>query len=498
MELLLVLCVLSPAIIAQRYHKTGNPNDEPFLPIYPVFPYSPKLMKRGTDREIITQLSPELYAPKLDARDSYTASYSSNYPRDSYYSTYNPYPKSPSTSTYSPYYGPVPYTYTTPYTPYSAPYTPATYSGSPYSSPPYPSYYYQPPYYPPNYYPHPYPPGPPGEYSGPGPKPEPDSSDASNEKDEKDEKEEKEKTQRSKSKDSSLSNGNQFVDGGNYISSNGKDLESQSSTYKAQSPYNQLVPVPDFRNLPIPVPRTTYRVISVGGQPVGPDYPLPSHYAKVQQLEQAMSQALAKLLAQSSNQAPPDASYANYDSNRNTLTKPQDAQSYVTVPNVIAKTGLVYTGPLKGDNSQYYTANPHLRSAEQPQVIPVTSLAKASSKYPDNQYMQKSVTRMAMQEPQGVYIPPKNSKNQPSDDYGVYENQASQNYDLPQQNYPIQGQGPVSYQHQNLVSVQTPQSHSYQFNSYRPSQASQQQQQQQQYKMTNLEDVNFGAKTSKG
>lgn len=83
LSLLQVLFLLSSSLLVEGYGKTNDPNEEPFLPIYPVYPYSPKLIKRGADRDTaVTQLTPELYAPKVDAKDSYSASYSTNYPRD--------------------------------------------------------------------------------------------------------------------------------------------------------------------------------------------------------------------------------------------------------------------------------------------------------------------------------------------------------------------------------------------------------------------------------
>ncbi|XP_076395919.1 uncharacterized protein LOC105664086 [Megachile rotundata] len=470
MELLL-LFLLTPTILVHGDGKS-DPNDEPFLPIYPVYPYNPKLIKRGTDRD--TQLSPELYAPKVDAKDSYSASYTANYPRDPYYPNYNPYPKVSSS-----YYSAAPYSYpTTPYNPYasySSPYTaPVSYTTIPYSSS-YPNLYYQHPYYYPGHYsqslfpPPPPPPVPNADYSG-------DSY--SNQGTEKNRNKNGDKRYRDSDANQD-SAGNQFVDGANYISGNSKDLDTQSSTYKASSPQNQLIQDVEIKTVPIPMPKTTYRVISVAGQPVGPDYPLPATYVKAQQLEDMVSQTWAKLLAQNlqQNAQNPEADKANQDDQSKTL------QRLISVPNVIAKAGLAYL------------VNPNI-------------LGKLNVGQAVGQLVQTPTTQLKNVRytplPAGVYTAvEKPEKDQAESEYENYENtsQDTQDYDgssqidKQPQNYENDSGRSVSYQNQNFVTVETPRRYNYQYSNYNPQTITQQQ--SQQYK-NNLDDANFGAKTKNG
>ena len=575
-----ILLVLAPSLIlAQRYHggssTSSSPNDEPFLPIYPVYPYSPKLIKRGTERDLLTQLRPELYAPKLDARDSYTASFTGNYQRDPYYPTYNPYPKtavsanfatstslpntaytSPSTypsttsyatpnaytpaystsnAAYSPYgasysnpypsYSPSPYGI---YNSYSTPYAgaPNPYAGTPYPAGSYPNYNYQAPYYYPNYYNQPYPalPPPPPPHSGqdyPGSQSEDTSSE--NEESGKSNGSKKSEGRKNRYKDNDNDNSSeakdeQFVDGANYLSSGTKDLDGQSSTYKTPSPYNQLEQLSDvhLRSLPISgMPRTTYRVISVGGQPVGPDYPIPTTYAKVQQLEQIMSQTLAKLLAQN---AANQAGQFHYQNNQGQTDSTSGINKGPQA--VIAKTGLAYVmnptnlGKVGNNHGQFLRSfgnrqNLGIIKVPETEVHQQSStiLAKAAGKYTDGQYGQKPVTTVSLQQAPGIYIPPEAKSEEEekpqSAEYSDYDSQSSgQNFDgsmtgnggykKNEQNYSLdQGQGPVGYHNSNLVTVQTPQAQNFQYSSYLPTQSSQQQ--NRDYK-TNLEDVNFSTK----
>lgn len=583
-----IVLLLAPSfILAQRYQasshvSSSNPNDEPFLPIYPLYPYNPKLIKRGTDRDVSGHLTPELYAPKLDARDSYTASFAGNYQRDPYYPSYNPYPKSSTTSnfatsssvpraaytpgsyqsgasfaapntyanvnsayntpsagyttpnTYSPYgaasysnpypYSPAPYGI---YNAYSTPYTggPNPYPAGQYSSGSYPNYNYQAPYYYPNYYNQPYPAPPP-----PPPSHHASQDESSSEEDSSSENEttvktttKKTESRRNKYKEDSDNSAEakdeQFVDGGNFLSSGSKDLDGQPSTYKTPSPYNQLDQLSDvrLRSLPAPgMPRTTYRVISVGGQPVGPDYPLPATYAKVQQLEQLMTQALAKLLAQ--NTANPAGQFQYQNAQQ---VDSFQGQGNKQPQQVIAKTGLAYVmnpsnlGKITNNPGQYFNGfgnrqNPLLINVQEPSNQESTILTKAGAKYADGQYGQKSVTTVSLQQAPGIYIPPE-AKTEKDDDhvqpseYNDYDAQPGQpGYDgaLPpnsgykknEQNYSIdQGQGNLPYHSSNLVTVQTPQAQSYQYSSYLPTQSTQQQQQPRDYK-TSLDDVNFSTK----
>ncbi|XP_076173381.1 uncharacterized protein LOC143149697 [Ptiloglossa arizonensis] len=482
---ILVLFLLSSAIVVQGYGKSDDPNDEPFLPIYPVYPYSPKLIKRGAERESGAQLSPELYAPKVDAKDSYSTSFGANYPRDLYYTNYNPYPKGSSPSSYT--YSSLPYTYPTAaygdYNSYSNPYAipPPSYSAVPYSAS-YPNYYYQPPYYYPNYYAQPLfppPPLPPPDYSneaysdpGDKTKKKPDDS-------------------RYRGDVDQDSSGNQYVDGGNYISGNGKDLDPQPSTYKTNNPRNQMDQVSELpvKNIQIPVPKTSYRVISVAGQPVGPDYPLPAPYLKAQQLEEIMSQTWAKMMSRNVQQQA--GQYLANEVGKGSVTNDAryqndqngDPPRYISVPNVIAKTGLAYI------------------------VNPNSILGKLTAA---GQVIQTSVnqprnTKYSTVNP-GVYAAVEKPLKEQTDaeEYETYENQrsqAGQEYDsaLNQADKRPQTFGNdhvQSYPSQNFVTAQTPRAYSYRYSAYNPPQTSTQQQSQL-YK-AELDDVNFGSKTKKG
>lgn len=259
-----MLCLLSPAIFAQP-RKTKDPNDAPFLPIHPIYPYSPNLIKRGTEAKSTSQLTPELYAPKIDAKDSYSSSYSNNRQRDSYYSSYDPYYKnnspsssassssssspSSSPSSYYSYYNSNAYPYANlPYALYNT--YPTHYVVNPSSS--YPNYYYQQPYYYPHYFNH----APfsllPVSSSDDSQETSQDSTETGeNDKQNKD----KQSTQLKENETNQDASTSQFVDGGNYISGSLRDLDGQSSTYKIASPYNQLDV--QAKGLPIFLPRTT-------------------------------------------------------------------------------------------------------------------------------------------------------------------------------------------------------------------------------------------------
>nr|XP_033339221.1 DNA-directed RNA polymerase II subunit RPB1-like [Megalopta genalis] len=484
MAMLALILLLSTSLV-QGDGKSNDPNDEPFLPIFPVYPYNPKLIKRGVDRDgNIAQLSPELYAPKLDAKDSYTSSYTANYPRDPYYPSYNPYPKASTASGYS-YYGSLPYSYPSTssypaysgYNTYSTPYPmPPSYTAMPYSTP-YPNYYYQPPYYYPNYYSQPMygpPPLPPAGADYPG-------DPYSDQESEKIAKKKPSGEKRYKSNEEQDSSNSQYIDGGNYISGSSKDLDSQPSTYKSSSPQNQLEQVTDIhiKSIPLPAPKTTYRVVSVAGQPVGPDYPLPAPYVKAQQLEELMSQTWAKVLAQNLQSA---AQYSGNDGNKNAergQIKDQSRDRYVSVPNVIAKTGLAYVvnpnivGKLNLANAASQIAQApttHLKSINYPP--PVAGVYTAVEKPTKDQSDSGEYDN---------YNDGSSSSQAASQDYEGSQNEKQQSYEAEQ-----------SYQGQNFVTVQTPQGYGYQYTGSYPAQSG-----QQPYK-NNLDDVNFGSKTKKG
>ncbi|XP_026670058.1 extensin-2-like, partial [Ceratina calcarata] len=464
----LQLLFLAPSVIlVQGYEKSNDPNDEPFLPIYPIYPYSPKLIKRGI--ESAPQLSTELYTPKVDAKDSYSASF--NYPRDPYYPNYSTYSKAASPSSYG-YYGSVPYSYSTPaapyngYSAYSAPYnvpSPSSYSPIPYSAT-YPNYYYQPAYYYPGYYNKP----PYSSLPPPPPPPPPPGSDYHGESYSDSEGSKGKERNSNGDKKYRDDNGSQFVDGGNYISGNPRDLDVQPSTYKTSSPRNQLEETGNVKNLQLPLPKTTYRVISVAGQPVGPDYPLPVPYQKAQQLDELMSHAWAKLLVQNLQQVALNAaSKANEGQYVEQNDQGKEAR-FASVGNGAAK-GLTFI------------VNPNLLGKLNGQQTATTQLKK----YP-------------IPVKAGVYAVKPEKGQDESNEYETYENpppQGSQDYDGQSDKQQQSYENEQNYQNQNFVTAQTPQAYSYQYTNYNAPQISQQQ--AQQYK-NNLDDVNFSTDTKKG
>lgn len=396
----------------------------------------------------MAQLSAELYAPKVDAKDSYSASYSA---RDSYYPNYNSYSKLPSSPPYA-FYGSLPYPndpYTTPYNPYSYPVPSPSYSPPiPYSSS-YPNYYYQSPYYYPNYYNQPLFPPP------PLPPPVADYADGGYpESDAKERKHGEDKSYRGKDH-------HQFVDGANYISGGSKDLDGQPTTaYKASGvQQNQLEQTSNVQHLPIPLPKTTYRVISVGGQPVGPDYPLPASYAKAQQLEELATTRghhdWVKVLAKNLRTDYGGVLDSKNDDNQNDEGK---ETRYVPVSNAIANTGLAY-------------------------VVNPSVLRKVN-------VGQRIVGKTRLKKDQGESNEYDNYESSASQDNQDYDTASSQTSDTKQQNYDED----QPYRNQNYVT-QTPSYSGYQYTSYGQPQTITQRQTQQ-YK-SNLDNVSFGAKTKK-
>lgn len=400
----------------------------------------------------MAQLSAELYAPKVDAKDSYSASYSA---RDSYYPNYNSYSKLPSSPPYA-FYGSLPYPndpYTTPYNPYSYPVPSPSYSPPiPYSSS-YPNYYYQSPYYYPNYYNQPLFPPP------PLPPPVADYADGGYpESDAKERKHGEDKSYRGKDH-------HQFVDGANYISAGSKDLDGQPTTaYKASGvQQNQLEQTSNVQHLPIPLPKTTYRVISVGGQPVGPDYPLPASYAKAQQLEELATTRghhdWVKVLAKNLRTDYGGVLDSKNDDNQNDEGK---ETRYVPVSNAIANTGLAYV--------------------VNPSVLRKVNVGQRN--------VGRIVGKTRLKKDQGESNEYDNYESSASQDNQDYDTASSQTSDTKQQNYDED----QPYRNQNYVT-QTPSYSGYQYTSYGQPQTITQRQTQQ-YK-SNLDNVSFGAKTKK-
>jgi hypothetical protein len=479
--------LLLPAVIySQQYRKSTNSNDEPFLPIYPEYPYNPKLMKRGIDQQqeqqphTVTQLSPELYVPKIDSRDSYSTSYSQN----SYYPSYSSYSKpvtTPNTLTASSYYSlpyttnsPSPYgllnTYASPYNSFSAGLgtNAQSFGISPYPNmAAYPNYFYPHPYHYSNYYnPGPYGPPPPAYPPRPLKHHNDDDEEEDNDNDRPQVKIKKNVNQKNRIRNADrVSDNNQYVDGTNYILSNTKDLDGESSTHRIPSSYNQIEQDSDVQTRTSPVSKTAYRLISLSGQPSTEYNSISNGYIKIQQLEQLMRQALSKLLAQNVAQQ------ENLSRIQQEVQKQQNSknnQHYIPVTNTIAKTGLSYVvSPMILNR-----VNPIQPSTSNNPYNPSALLPTQTSLGGNNQsYAQKSVTSVSLQQSPGIYIPPSkvNSDQLSPVEYGDYD--ASESVTAKTQ------ENAESYQ-----ATIEPTRKSYLYSTYRPT------------LQTNLEDVNFGNK----
>ncbi|XP_011694496.1 PREDICTED: adhesive plaque matrix protein-like [Wasmannia auropunctata] len=548
MERLILLCLLSPAIFA-RPHKTKNPNDEPFLPIHPVYPYSPKLIKRGAETDAVnSQLMTELYAPKVDAKDTYSTSYPSTYQRDSYYPDYDPYLTNGTASSYvypavPAYYGgggggggeAYVYANVPAYPAYNS--YPAAYAMNPasYPVPSYPNYYYQPPpYYYPHYFSHalyarpPLPPPPP-----PSP-PQPSLAIEYHEASQvpavaEDGKQNADNVgERPKEDETSLQEApaaGQFVEGGNYIAANSRDLDVQSSTYKVASPYNQLTQDVQVKNAqPISLPKPTYRVVSVNGQSVSPDFPLSAAYVKSQQIEQMTSQTLADLLARqqqhdgSSYESGKDTASgadggASYE-NQNAYSSNAPA-SYVSVPGAKGKPGVTYVidsvgvAKVSGERAKQQSS-PSQRAASSKSTRYSNARKQALRNHAQASYASPEGGNTATAVTASSYRARVLTSAQPAgqaDKYAGYD--ASQSYggtysqsgSKQEPNYGAYQSQPGSYQSEGFTIVpQTTRSHVYQYSAYAEADQAQQQQQPQQPQQdaANLNNGNFGSKQYKG
>ncbi|XP_011495036.1 PREDICTED: uncharacterized protein LOC105359964 [Ceratosolen solmsi marchali] len=482
-----IIFLLSPAVIhSQQYVKNTNPNDEPFLPIHPEYPYNPKLMKRGIDHKpdqpspAITQLHSELYVPKIDSRDSYSTSYT-----QSSYPSYSSYVKPISTSnilTPSSYY-PTPYT-----TPSSSPYGLVNPYSTPYSSFPtgfatnaqsfgvspynnmgvYPNYYPHHPYYYPNYYNQPpYGPIPPGYPSRPLKHQNHDNDEEDNDDDRPREKIKKNGNQKNRLKNSDRESDNsQYIDGTNYIISSSKDLDGESSTHRIPSRYNQIEQNSDSEARTAPASKTAYRLVKLSSQPSN-DYNSPSNgYIKIQQLEQLMRQALAKLLAQNAAQ---QENLARIQQEVHKQQNIKNNQHYIPVTNTIAKTGLSYVVSPMILNRVNPVQSSTNNSPYSPSALPLQSITSLNEN--NQSYPQKSVTSVTLQQSPGIYIPPGkiSSDQSPSVEYGDYDSSES---------VTVKAQESID----NFQGTVEPTRKSYLYSTYRPTQ------------QTNLEDINFGNK----
>jgi len=365
----------------------------------------------------------------------------------------------------------------------------------------YPGYYYQPSYYyPPHYFPQtlfPPPPPPPSsdvehhETSQNAP------ADTESEQDDGDNK--KTKTPAKDSERIQDASTGQFVDGGNYISGGSRDLDVQSSTYKVTGPYNQLERDAPTKSSPpsVPLPKTTYRVISVTGQQVGSDYPLPESYMKAQQVEQLMSQTLANLLPQKTQQQAgqpyeasrgsaladgvEDVSYVNQD----TYNPP----TYVAAPDA-TKPAVTYV--INGEGTaKVNEKRPSVQASLEDSPIPRT--AGKNAKNSNVHYARKPISSSTYA-PRGGRDKHQHRDSTISgqtDGYVGYDD--SQDYGVNigrngEQSYVTYQTQPSSYQSKD-PATQTPRLYTYQYSAYGSDQASYAQQDK-----ISSNDGNFGAK----
>ncbi|XP_033208471.1 uncharacterized protein LOC117167557 [Belonocnema kinseyi] len=326
MELLMFL-LLSSVIFSQDC-KSQDPNTEHFLPIYPVYPYSPNFMKRGSERNVSTLRAQNSFLQKDVSRDSNASSFGQNFSRKQYNPNF--FSKTPLPSQNLPFSAPyVPTSFgSTPFgassfsqftfrpnpigtfpfnanpfylNPYKTQNSFSSYQNSPLTQSPQQSLFpnvnpnlYQPPVSVPNFY---------NQYP---PSVRPAGAD--------ERKRQNADKLKYKESDSEELKGSQFKDGANYLTRNIKDLDGQSA--------------------------------SLG-------YPSTA-YIKPYQLEQFMIQTLIKLLPQNVAQQVNQSSqrsqiqYPIYQTSSNIQNSPnhgtvtKDGQSYISVPNVIAKTASSY------------------------------------------------------------------------------------------------------------------------------------------------------------
>lgn len=448
-----MLLLLSPAILAQNYHQTRDPNNEPFMPIYPTFPYSPKLMKRGAEKNIANPGAQDSYTPKQDLRDSYSSSLPG---KDSYYSPYNSFSKTPASPPPSSFPG---IFSSTPFgansfgsSPFGAtPFGSTGFSGNPFgANNPYSSLnsygnafqnspLVQPPVspfpqnaFPNNYYPHPgYLPNFYNQY--------PFLPNYPNKKDDDDDDSDERKGKKGKGKyKDDNDDDTQFRDGGNFLSSSSRDLDGQSSTYKGSGSFKSNSNYAEKQN-------------GIPGQSLNLDYASNS-YVKSHQLEQLMRQTLIKLLAQSVAQQVSQAQYPNiYETNTSPNQNIRN-NDYTSAPSGLAKTGLSYVvNPSiinKPSNQQLGTGQ-----------IPSTQLITKSPRFSDSQYPKAP----------GLFLTPlKTNRNPipiPSPDYGDYETQPSQ----VDQNYQASSnqEQRTNFKSKNLPT-QISQTSSFEYSSYQP------------------------------
>lgn len=243
-------------------------------------------------------LNSELYAPRPEAMDSFTASFSSSQEKSPYFSGYGEgfpgsgFPRTP----YSPF---PPYYANNIFGLFSNPY------GNPYASG-INGYFNDPPYFYHDYYNHPYPLPHPEFHGLRGPhaslriqNPNP-GRDYNNQLSTGTGKYDKTKSGNTKeshtvNNDDKNESGNRYIDGNNLISENRKEVGAQRASSLTTN--NERDQTEDYQFKISQLPPPTYKVISVGGQPVGPDYPLPESYTRAKLLEQiAAVQNLVKSL----------------------------------------------------------------------------------------------------------------------------------------------------------------------------------------------------------
>lgn len=428
----LLIFILPLAITATEEinnKKLTNPNDEPFLPINPDYLYSPKLIKRGVEKDInemISQLNPEIYSRQAAAKETVGPNYNENnyhhgiqanialIQSSSLSSSGLPLsydiPPVPMRTMMPPIYGSVTQSqrqgnplYAAGQNGYSTYYNPTSYSSQQSAVPvqqqqhqqqaqiipQYNQYSSQ------NYYSsqqqqqHPY-----MAYSSAppsAPQEEPENPMMLMEMPD-----EKYTRPRGKIQDTRIINDmrdGQFTDGINYISSNQKDLDTQSTTYKQPSTYNLLNVQSDLHLRSAQLPKNSLRYTSNDGN----NFQLPPNYK--QQLDHIMSQALAKLLMQNG------AINQGQNNNQYDFNQGQNPVKPLTQPGqIIAKTGLAYVM----NPSTFHVLPRHVsKNQDSSQVIQVPSSGYGR--------IRKPTTSVSVEPSQSYYIKPvKSVKNHPA------------------------------------------------------------------------------------
>ncbi|KAK0079758.1 hypothetical protein PV325_000859 [Microctonus aethiopoides] len=470
----IIIFLLPLAIFAHRYRVPTDPNDAPFLPIFPVYPYNPKLMKRGVEKDhSYGHINSELYAPKPDAKDSYTTKYNGNYHRDSHSST------PPTQSVYQPSYisSNQPYAQSTAYTPGSSipsqyyntnPYLYTIYNGYPVAlvtqshsvNPRLPNNYYYQQQYHPNYH---------QAYSSGV-----ESSQIGHEHDGK----LFGKFQDTLKNELNTKDATQFIDGTNYLT-NSKELETSTSTYRLPSNVNQENDISNVHLRSAQLPRTMFQIVPYDGQQFKvANYAVASGYKYPQLSQQLINQAVENGFGQP---AIANVAQGQYDISQVNSNLSGKNNLQLQSP-VIAKTGLAYVM-----NSGSFNISPrHIPKAMDSYQNLDSSMISIRN--------QKPMTTVTVEGSHGLYIPPTKLYKHQSQlpEYNSYTTQNGQVYNgLTSSMLVDYKKNEQNYSTEDIQQTQPDQSYSYQYSGYLPTSSNQQQ--LDNYKIT-LDDVNYASK----